>query len=171
MVSIGPNTQSHNFSHMWNIRDLRGQRPKQPECPNSLMSIINKTPDFSKFGYMVKLAKLDGIYSNLQANFTIFVPSNDAIKGLGDEVFVNMDSSTARHIVLSSTMDRKIPSELIEYSPASYFYTKDNPNRLFITNMSGKTSINTDIDVIHKDIMASNGIIHVINSLIWPEMI
>lgn len=171
MVSMGPATQSYNFSHMWNTKDLRGCLPKEVDYPTSLMSIINKHPDFSKFRYMVKLAKLEGIFNSTQADFTIFVPSDKAIAGLGDSVFMNMDDAIARHIVKSSTLDRKIPSELLEDSPAAYFLTKDPPNRLFITNISGRTYINNDINIIHKDMQAVNGLIHVIDKLIWPEII
>jgi uncharacterized surface protein with fasciclin (FAS1) repeats len=171
MVSIGPSTQSHNFTHMYDIPDLRGCLPRQAECPNSLMAIISKHPDFSKFRYMVKLGKLEGVLNGVQADFTIFIPSDRAIAGLGDAVFINMDDATARHIVKSSMLNRKIPSELLEDSPASYFLTRDPPNRLFITNISGRTYINNDINVIHKDLMTSNGIIHVVDNLIWPEII
>lgn len=168
MVSIGPDTQSYNFTHMFNIPDIRGPFPLKVNCPNTLMDIIEKNPDFSKFRYMVKIARLNSILNGIQADFTIFIPSDKAIEGLGEEVFINMDDSTARHIVLSSMLNRRITSELLADSPASYFITRDLPNRLFITNISGKTCINTDINIIYTDIIASNGIIHVIDKLIWP---
>ena len=171
MVSIGPNSQSYNFTHMFSIPDLRGHLPKQKNCPNSLMSTISNHPDFSKFHYMVKLGKLEGILNSPQADFTLFVPSDRAIAGLNEAVFMNMDDGVARHIIKSSMLNRRIPSELLEDSPASYFITKDPPNRLFITNMSGRTYINNDINIIHKDMITSNGIIHVIDKLIWPDII
>lgn len=171
MVSIGPSTQSYNFTHMFSINDLRGHLSKEVETITSLMSIISKHPDFSKFYYMVKLAKLEGIFNSTQADFTIFVPSDKAITGLGEEVFMNMDDSVARHIIKSSTLNRKISSDLLEDSPASYFITNDPPNRLFITNISGRTYINNDINIIHKDMHASNGLIHVVDKLIWPNMV
>jgi len=171
MVSIGPNSQSYNFTHMWDIADLRGHNPKKQDCPNSIMEAINTHPDFTKFRYMVKLAKLEGILSDPQANFTIFVPSDRALQDLGDALFINMDSATARHIVKSSMIDRKIPSELLEHSPASYFMTKDSPNRLFITNISGRTYINNNINVIHKNMILANGIIHIIDALLRPIII
>ena len=68
-------------------------------------------------------------------------------------------------------LDRKIPSELLEDSPASYFMTKDPPNRLFVSNISGRTYINNNVNVIHKDMMFANGIIHVVDALLWPEII
>ena len=168
MVSIGPDTQSYNFSHMYKIPDIRGPCPLKVNCPNTLMDIITKDPDFSKFRYMVKIARLDSILNGVQADFTLFIPSDKAIKDLGDEVFINMDDSTARHIVMSSMLNRRITSELLADSPASYFITRDPPNRLFVTNISGKTYINNEINIIYPDVITSNGIIHVIDKLIWP---
>jgi hypothetical protein len=171
MTSTGPYSQSNNFQHMFDLHDLRGCLPKKGECSNSLLALINNHTDFTKFKYIVKLSKLDGILNNPQADFTLFVPSDDAIQGLGEEVFINMDDATARHIVKSSMLDRKIPEELLKDSPASYFLTKDPPNRLFISNISGRTCIENDINIIHFDMQAANGIIHVIDKLIWPTII
>jgi len=171
MTSIGPSTQSYNFTHMWDLGDLRGCPPKVTGCPNTLFGIINNHPDFTKFKYMINLGMFEGILDNSQADFTLFVPSDRAIAGLGDGVFMNMDVSTARHIVKSSMLDRKISSDLLEDSPAAYFLTKDPPNRLFVSNISGKTYISNCIEVIHKDILATNGIIHVVDKLIWPTIV
>lgn len=172
MVSIGPYSQSYNYTHMYDFGDLRAcGKQKSEYCPHALMGIISSHPDFQKFHHMVSVARLEHILNDSQANFTLFVPSDAAINGLGNEIFLNMDDGTARHIVKSSMLDYRIPSEILESSPASYFMTKDPPNRLFIGNISGKTFINNDINVIHKDILASNGIIHVIDKLIWPDMV
>lgn len=174
MVSIGPSTQSNNFTHMFDIPDLHSC-PSLPSdkqyCPNSIMDIINTNTDFTKFYYMVKLAKLEGVLNNKQANFTLFVPSDKAIAKLGESMFINMDSATARHIVKSSTLDKRITSELLQDSKASYFVTKDPVNKLFISNNYDNIYINNDIQVIQKDILLSNGIIHVIDGLINPIII
>lgn len=172
MVSNGPSSQSYNFTHMWDFVDLRGYSyNKKQDHTNSIMKALNTHPDFTKFRYMVKLAKLEGLLSSPQENFTLFVPSDKAIQNLEEALFINMDNITARHIVKTSMLDRRIPSELLEDSPASYFMTKDPPNRLFISNISGKTYINNNINVIQKDMIFNNGIIHVVDKLIWPEII
>jgi uncharacterized surface protein with fasciclin (FAS1) repeats len=171
MVSIGPYTESYNMRHMFDMQDLRGCLPKKVSCPNSVSEILNSHPDFKRFAYMMKLSKLDPTYSGPQANLTLFVPSDKAISFIPEGVFTNMDDSTARHIVRSYTLNRRIPSEVLEDSPAAYFMTRDPPNRLFVSNLSGRTYLNNDVNVIHKDLEASNGIIHVIDNILWPEMV
>lgn len=174
MVSIGPYTQPSNFTHMFDIPDLRAHTSLHSDkqyCPNSIMDIINTNPDFTKFYYMVKLAKLERVLNDKQANCSLFVPSDKAIAKLGESIFINMDSATARHIVNSSILDKRITSELLEDSKTSYFITKDPINKLFISNIYDNIYINNDIKVIQKDILLSNGIIHVIDGLIKPLII
>lgn len=173
MTSIGPYTESMNFRHMFDIPDLNSTKSSKNKvaCPNTLTGIINNNPDFSKFKYILNLANLEGIYSDSQANVTLFVPSDNALKNIDNNVFINMDISTARHIVKSSTLRRRIPASVLMASPASWLITKDPPNRLFVTNMNNIISINNNINIIHSNIFASNGIIHVIDNLIWPDML
>jgi len=171
MTSCGPYTEAMNFTHMFDIPDLRGPLPVVKETQGSLYYLIANHPDFNKFKYMLKLAMLDGIYDDCQADFTIFVPSDDALANIPEEVFTNMDIATARHIILASTLNRKITSDILEDSRAMYFLTKDPPNRLLITNVGNRTYIDRDINIIHKDMIATNGVIHVIDALIKPLII
>lgn len=173
MTSAGPSTQPTNFTHMFNMMDLRGvpKNTVQRMYPNSLMSIIDKHPDMRKYKYMVNLSGLGTILSEYQANITIFVPSDNMIRNLGDEIFINMDQAVAKHIIKSTMINRKIPSELLESSKYIQFITKDHPNKLYVTNENGETFLNNGVKVIHKDIIASNGIIHVIDNLIIPYII
>ncbi len=171
MVSTGPYTEAMNFTHMFDIPDTRGPLPIRIETPGSLSYLVANHPDFSKFRYMLRLAKLDGLYNDCQANFTIFIPSDYELRNIPDSVFINMDNATARHIVLSSTLNRKITADILEDSKAMYFLTRDPPNRLLVTNNEDRTYINRDINIIHKDMIATNGVIHVIDALIKPLII
>jgi uncharacterized surface protein with fasciclin (FAS1) repeats len=156
---------------MFDMPDLRAGPKKPTGCPNSLMGIIYANPDFSRFKYMVETARMQTVLDNMQANCTLFIPSDKAIAHISDSLFVNMDSAVARHIVKSSMLQNVISSDLLEDSSAAYFRTADPSNRLYITNISGKTQINNSINVIRKDIRASNGMIHITDQMIWPECI
>ena len=131
------------------------------------MGVINNTPEFSKFKYIVETAMMDDILGSLQSEFTLFIPSDRAIESL--DILKNIDISLARHIIKTSMLDRKIPSEILEDSSSSYFRTNDSANRLLIRNIFGVTYINDNIKIIYKDITTLNGIIHVVDNLIWPE--
>ena len=165
MVSIGPNSQPNNLTHMFDFVDSRGPSRAKDVNVNSLMGVINNTKDFSIFKCIVEKALLCDILGSYQANMTIFIPHNNAFS---DFELNNIDISLARHIVKALSLDRKIPSELLEDSAASYFVTKDSTNKLLVRNDEGIIFINDYAKVIHKDIITTNGIIHVVDKLIIP---
>jgi len=167
MTSSGPYYEATNFTQMFDMPDLRGPPLETKYCKNSLSGIINNNPDFSKFKYILKLSKLDGIYDDSQADYTLFVPTDDSLKNIPSGVFVNMDMLTARNIIKSSTIKRKITRAILEDVPESLFSTKHQLNRLLVTNTrSGETFLNNTIKVIQMNIHASNGMIHIIDNLI-----
>ena len=172
MVSNAPNSQSYNFTHMFSMTDLRGPLPVVKACPDTLLSFIENNSDFSIFLYLVKLANFRERLNEKQANFTLFLPSDkELLKRFNENVFTNMDPTTAWYIVKSSLLRDRISSEILEDSPAAYYYTDSQPNRMFITNMNGQTYINNCIRIIKKDILTKNGIIHIIDSLIIPNVL
>lgn len=167
MVSTGPYSQSNNFTHMFDFVDLRGNSCREEDSNNnSLMGVINNNPNFSKFKYIVERARMNTTLSDPQSDFTLFIPLDTYISGLEIE---GMDISMARNIVRCAMLDRKITSELLEDSKAAYFFTKSKPNNLFVNNRNGITYINGDIEIIHKDIITGNGIIHVTDKIISPS--
>ena len=168
MTSCGPNTQPMNYTHMFDFNDINGNTPIKTYSKNSIMDVIYNHPDFTKFSYIIKLAEMDGLLNGKQANFTIFVPSDTAIKYIKKDVFLNMDQGDAKNIVNSSLLNSRIPKELIVDSPAAYFNTLSPQNRLFVTNINEITKLNNYLTVLHFDIVCTNGIIHVVDKLIDP---
>lgn len=172
MTYCGPYSQSYNFTHMFDVKDVRGPYPKSVACKGSLLDIIEHHPDFTIFNFMVERAQLKQILNEKQANFTLFIPSDKALELKDNEdVFTNMDILTAKTIVKASSLNNRIPSEILEDSPNAWYYTMSEQNRLCITNVSGNTYINGDMKIIYKDIIATNGIIHVVDNLIIPYII
>lgn len=169
MTAIGPYSQSYMMSHMYSMQDLRACKNKgKIEYDNgTIMGILNRTPVYSKFARILQIAQMDGIYNQSQANFTLFVAPDSCVS---DELMRSIDVGDARRIVKSSSLNRIIPSVLIEDSPATYFMTTDERTKLFITNLHGVTLINDGIRVVEKDISASNGMIHTIDNVIIPYM-
>ena len=165
MVSIGPYTQASNYTHTFDIPDLRGPLPKRMFREGTLSCIIENHPDFSMFRHILNTAQLENIFDGLQANMTLFVPSDQQLlaKGIG---LTNLDIDSARNIVNASALNRRITRDILEDNPASYFLTR-NPNiRLFISNINDRTYINNSVNIIHKDMICKNGIIHVIDSML-----
>ncbi len=167
MVSNGPNSQSYNFTHMFDMQDIRGTFPITVANPNSLLDIIRTNPDFSKYNYILKLSRLENLFNNIQANFTVFIPSDKALNQQYDEsVFVNMDQNTAIHLIKMSMLNDRINGEILRDCPSAYYMTKDEANRILISNYNYNTYIDNSIRIIKMDVLAINGIIHITDGIL-----
>jgi len=114
----------------------------------------------------VEKASMQGQLSSPQANFTLFVPSDDYLSGWNIDT---LDDGLARQILSASTLRNRIDKNLIMSSPVSYFTTRNARMRMYVTNISGKTQINNCVSVVKYDILLNNGIIHVVDGLILPS--
>lgn len=171
MTSIGPYSKSYDQTHMFDFSDSR-RYPRRDiaYCPRSLMGIIDTTPELSRANFMVKLADMDGILNDQQAEFTMFLPSDNFLEKYPESTFVNFDKGTVRKILRGSMTNRRMTSTIIEDSPSAFFMPLDRSSKIFISNISGGTYINNCMKVVQKDIFASNGVIHIIDDLLWPTM-
>ena len=168
MTSSGPNTQPMNFTHMFKFTDIRGNLPVKTYSTNSITDVLSYHPDFTNFFYLVKLAEMDDILDKGTDNYTLFVCSDSSMKPKDNTEILNMDQGDAKNIIKSSLLSNRIPKELLKDSPAAYFNTLSGQNRLFITNINDNTRLNNELNVIFFDIVCTNGIIHVVDSLINP---
>lgn len=153
-------------------------QPKKGFCKHvdvdkkSLAYIIHSTERFSKFSHLLKKSDID-IFSG-HHNYTIFVPSNEAFERFNHEY---VDKLTSRLIILSSTLHDKISSELLGYTPISVYNTL-NPIQKLTVNVDDsndiiqvKTKPTNPVNVIETDLIATNGVIHVVDSIIIPYLI
>ena len=82
----------------------------------------------------------------------------------------NMDESTAKSIVLFSTLNRKINLDLLSQSPMKYVFTQNTTNKLLLETYENITYLNRgNAKIIRPDINLSNGMIHIINNILIPE--
>tara|TARA_Y100000389_G_scaffold203882_2_gene253925 strand:- start:60 stop:575 length:516 start_codon:yes stop_codon:yes gene_type:complete len=169
MTSIGPYTQTLNFTHMFDIQDLRGERKPQV-CPGSLLAIIDdKNNDFSLYSFVVKLAGLNLELTEPQANFTLFIPTDTVLKEKNLEHYIlNMDRLSARDFILSSMLNNKITTDLLMISKACKFITRKQPYDLNVLCVDDKIIINGRARLIEKDLEAVNGLIHVVDNVLFP---
>lgn len=166
MVSNYPNSQSFDFRQMYDFPTLQ-TKTKYPS--DSLMGVINENIDLSIFSKLIKKANYDIKLSSVQADFTIFVPSdNELQKTYSTEFLNNIDKGLAIQIINNSIMNRKLDQTLIQSTPLGKYPTLDRSNSLNITTINNESIINNRIKIIHFNQPASNGIIHVISDFIIP---
>lgn len=170
MVSYGPDTQSLNYTHMYAFVDYQGDNNYYCVQRGSIMDYIRKNPDCSRFLQIVFRARMYEQLSNIAADFTALIPTDNYLKFIPEDFFDTMDDGTARSIVKASLIQRKINKDLITSSPVAYYYTLNPEMRLYVTNISGKTQINNCLEIVKYDIKANNGLIHLVSGLIVPTM-
>jgi hypothetical protein len=180
MVSIGPYNQAYDMQQFYSVPDLRGKDKPLAYAKDSLMDIINTHPDFTLFSKIVRIARYDITLGGIQANFTIFVPSDSYLKSkYRPEFFDKMDVGLAKEICTYSSMNRVIDKRLLTASPSSYFPTVNRSNALNITTIRGVSMIGVPncsssslgpkgVEIIHFDQPATNGLIHVTSDILIP---
>lgn len=166
MVSLSPNSQERLYFHMTDFKDLRNSSKVSNVIDNSILDLLNKTEELSKFRELVRLSQYESKLNDCTYGMTLFVPIDDAFPG---DFFNEVDKHQANMYILANTLTRVIPSDLLEYSPYSVYQTKfTSPNYIKVKNIHGSTYIN-GCKVIIKDIIARNGIIHIVESLNIPQ--
>lgn len=168
MTSCGPNTQSYNFTHMYDFQDYRlTTKPEIKINMNSVYSVICNN-DFSLFKVIVERAGMSGRLNDIELNCTLFIPKNSDIVKYGNDFFEFMDDGLARQILSACMLRRRIKSDIIKSSPVAYYDTKNDAMRMYVTNINSITTINNRADVVTYDLECSNGVIHIIDDLIIP---
>ena len=135
--------------------------------PGTIVDVASGNPDFSTLVAAVGAAGLAETLSG-EGPFTVFAPTNDAFAalpaGLVDKLLLpeNKDVLTqilTYHVVSGAVMAAdvaagEVPS--VEGSP------------IVVTVDGGTVKLNDSATVVATDVMASNGVIHVIDAVILP---
>lgn len=170
MSYIGPNHQMYDIRQYYDMGDIRKTKPSTgvTQEDNSITGVIRKTPDFSIFSHILRTSGMEDKLAGIQADITIFVPSDDFLrKKYSPEYFSKIDRGDALKIILFSTMDRVLNKKILQSSPTSFYPTRDRSHDMFISNSKYETIIQSYAKVIHWNYKVDNGIIHVIDDLLY----
>ncbi len=178
MTSMTPNSMYTDFSHMYNMIDIKTTIPpiinKQiSQGIKTIYDTIISNSDYSYFKYILKLSKMDNILNQSHINYTVFVPSDEKLrsKGITDAIFINMDISVARQVVSYCILNNRINKSILEYNPIILIPTLNKFSQLLISNNENLTYINNVIQIMKFDIECINGIIHIIDDIPSPIII
>ncbi|XP_024050416.1 periostin-like isoform X10 [Terrapene carolina triunguis] len=133
----------------------------------SLREVLKNDKRFSIFLNLVKEADLDDVLSQ-PGEWTLFVPTNEAFKGLTDEEkeILRRDKNALRTILLyhltkgiyiGSGFEPGV-TNILKTIQGSKLYLKTVNDTVLVNELKSKES----------DLMATNGVIHVIDQLLYP---
>jgi len=149
-----------------NSRKLSPRQIASPR-PKTIVDIAVGNPDFSTLVTLLKKAKLIGALKKGK-NLTVFAPTNAAFAKLDKDLVDHLMSPKGRNdlkdILLYHVVGNEITSDKI--TGAATPQTLQGKN-LCVYLRNGKVKIN-DGQVIKADIRASNGVIHVVDTVLTP---
>jgi transforming growth factor-beta-induced protein len=142
----------------------------------TIMDVVSSNPDLSSLVEALKKTGLDANLSNAASRLTLFAPTNAAFASLLTELGVSslndIPNETLSKVLLYHVFGSKLTASQITtgyYSTLSKGPEEGSKLSLYI-DMSA-TKINGRAGISKTDIMADNGVIHIIDKVLLPMSI
>ena len=142
--------------------------------PKNIVQTAQATSDLSS---LVAALTRAGLVDALNANgpFTVFAPTNAAFSAfLTANGFANLDAVPVpvlqqillNHVVSGEIRAAGVPTEGYVKTLATFGTTTSNLSILAQKSAAGAVSINKDVKVVTADVLASNGVVHIVDKVI-----
>ena len=139
----------------------------QEEADRSVTEILAEHPELSMFYEMLQNA---GLLVNFQEGeddegITVFAPSNAAFEQLSQEQLDALRSDLESGVLESHVAQDAFTSDELEAHPNSEEFT------LEVTSDDAGNLIISDVRVVEADLIASNGVVHIIDGVLGLELL
>ncbi|WP_105201124.1 fasciclin domain-containing protein [Pseudoalteromonas sp. T1lg10] len=149
--------------------DDNDKTPVQPEQPQtSVVDVAAASDDFETLVAALEATGLDATLSDLNAQFTVFAPTDDAFALLGEDTINALleDPDTLSTILTYHVLDSRVESGAAVSAAGSTVATVNGAS--IGLSLSGDDLLVNTATVTQVDIKASNGVIHVIDAVLMP---
>lgn len=153
--------------------DISPAEPVPPAPPeevsNTIVDVAIEAGQFTTLVDALQAAGLDGTLADDSATFTVFAPTDDAFAALGEETVNALlaDTDALSDVLLYHVITGSAVNAETALSLAGTTVEMSNGDEVALTIRDGELFIN-NARVVTTDIEASNGIIHVIDSVLVP---
>ena len=141
-------------------------------APSQGKTITQTAASAQQFSTLVSLLKKAGLAGTLNkpGAFTVFAPTNAAFAKLpkGTLEKVGSDPALLKTVLLYHAVKGKVPAATVATLNGKQVKTLAGPS-VKVSVRSGKVFLNGSTQVTRTDVMASNGVIHVINKVLIPS--
>lgn len=144
-----------------------------PVESNTIVDVASSDDDFSILVEALIQTGLDDALSNENASYTVFAPTNAAfvslLTELGVESLEDIPSETLSAVLLYHVLDGEATSSAV--TTGYYSTLSAGPAEGYTLSMyidMEETEINSRASIVDTDIMADNGVIHVIDKVVLP---
>jgi transforming growth factor-beta-induced protein len=144
-----------------------------PVESNTIVDVASSDDDFSILVEALIRTGLDDALANENASYTVFAPTNAAFASLltelGVESLEDIPSETLSAVLLYHVLDGEATSSAV--TTGYYSTLSAGPAEGYTLSMyidMEETEINSRASIVDTDIMADNGVIHVIDKVVLP---
>jgi uncharacterized surface protein with fasciclin (FAS1) repeats len=175
MVSYHGYWNYQDLIQTYDLDDLRRFPPKEKYNKDSVYGYVCDSPQFSVFKHLLKTANLDKNADHPQFNCTIFICDDKTLFDLyGETFFMNMDRNTALSLVNFHMFNRSIGKKTLLSKKGCLIQTKKEDSQMSVDILSDdkgqqKIHLNQQAFVISDEIKRTNGMIYLIDNLLFPE--
>jgi len=146
--------------------------PTSPDETTATLNIVDTAVGNGNFTTLVtalQTAGLDTVLADEASTFTVFAPTDDAFTALGSDAIEALlaDQDRLEDVLLYHVIADNNVSSDTAFSLAGAMVEAANGSMLAIESIDGALFIN-DAQVIATDIATSNGVIHVIDAVLFP---
>ncbi len=130
-------------------------------------TIVEIAADNEDFSILVDALVSTGVVSTLEqpGPFTVFAPTDDAFANLPDGLLESLSDEQIAEILTYHVLGLEVFSTDLEAQQAAPTLAEQD---IFIT-VTGAVSVNNSAQVTNADVIASNGVIHVIDEVLIPD--
>jgi transforming growth factor-beta-induced protein len=142
--------------------------------PMSITDHAIANDSFSSLVAALSKANLVSALNDSAKTFTVFAPTNDAFSKLLSELGVTLEdlsSETLTPILLYHVVNGVIPASEVKSGYLPTLSTAFGKNVSLQASVSDGVKLNNTVKVIATDVVATNGIIHVIDKVLLPPTV
>jgi len=143
--------------------------------PAELTDIVDTAVADGRFTTLVAAVQAAGLVETLKGEgpFTVFAPTDEAFaklpEGTVEELLKPENLETLQNILLYHVVPGKVMAEDVVMLDGQMVDTALEGKQIAISVKDGKVYLNDSTEVIITDIETSNGVIHVIDTVLLPE--
>jgi len=143
--------------------------------PAELTDIVDTAVADGRFTTLVAAVQAAGLVETLKGEgpFTVFAPTDEAFaklpEGTVEELLKPENLETLQNILLYHVVPGKVMAEDVVMLDGQMVDTALEGEQILISIKDGKVFLNDSAEVIITDIETSNGVIHVIDTVLLPE--
>jgi len=151
------------------VIDMVLQPPAEEAAPGTIVDVAVEAGSFTTLVAALQATGLDATLADTTAQFTVFAPTDEAFAKLGQETIDALlaDTETLSNILLYHVIADQVVDAATALSLDGSSVEMANGSSVTLSVVDGELFIN-DSKVIATDILASNGIIHVIDTVLSP---